>query len=172
MEASTAPADGVGTNQDDAGDASAGEERTKLARTIGPGLLLMFIVGDMLGGGIYALVGEVGAETGGAIWTAFLARPRPRASSPRSPTPSWSRSTRAPPARRSYINKAFRLPFLTFMVAFAVMASGITSASDPRPRLRRRLPLGRSSTSGRSLVGDRLPVVVALHQHARHRRVA
>ena len=37
-----------------------------------PKLLLIFIVGDILGGGIYALVGEVGAETGGAIWTAFL----------------------------------------------------------------------------------------------------
>ncbi len=28
-----------------------------------------------------------------------------------------------------YVNKAFRMPFLTFMVAFAVMASGITSAA-------------------------------------------
>jgi basic amino acid/polyamine antiporter, APA family len=34
-------------------------------------MLLFFIVGDILGGGIYALVGEVGAEIGGAIWVAF-----------------------------------------------------------------------------------------------------
>jgi APA family basic amino acid/polyamine antiporter len=28
-----------------------------------------------------------------------------------------------------YTNRAFRIPFLTFMVAFAVMSSGITSSS-------------------------------------------
>jgi amino acid transporter len=42
-----------------------------LRRAITPGLLLFFIVGDVLGGGIYALVGEVAGETGGAIWSAF-----------------------------------------------------------------------------------------------------
>ena len=36
-------------------------------------MLLFFIIGDILGGGIYALVGEVGAEIGGAIWMAFAA---------------------------------------------------------------------------------------------------
>ena len=48
-----------------------GEERTELKRAIGPKLLLLFIVGDILGGGIYALVGEVGGRIGGAIWVAF-----------------------------------------------------------------------------------------------------
>ena len=47
-------------------------EHTELRRTIGPWLLLFFIVGDSGGGGVYALVGEVGAEVGGAIWSAFL----------------------------------------------------------------------------------------------------
>ena len=47
-------------------------EQPHLRRAIGPTLLLLFIVGDMVGGGIYALVGEVGGVTGGAIWTAFL----------------------------------------------------------------------------------------------------
>ncbi len=36
-------------------------------------MLLFFIVGDILGGGIYALVGEVGDKVGGAFWTAFAA---------------------------------------------------------------------------------------------------
>ena len=35
-------------------------------------MLLFFILGDILGAGIYALVGEVAAEVGGAVWTAFL----------------------------------------------------------------------------------------------------
>ncbi len=44
-----------------------GPEEERLKRAITPGLLLFFIVGDILGGGIYALVGEVAGETGGAI---------------------------------------------------------------------------------------------------------
>jgi len=46
-------------------------ERSGLKKAIGRRTLLVFVVGDVLGAGIYALVGEVGAETGGAIWTAF-----------------------------------------------------------------------------------------------------
>ena len=34
-------------------------------------MLLLFIVGDILGGGIYARTGEVAGEIGGAIWTGF-----------------------------------------------------------------------------------------------------
>jgi amino acid transporter len=36
-------------------------------------MLFVFILGDILGAGIYALVGEVAAETGGAVWTGFTA---------------------------------------------------------------------------------------------------
>jgi basic amino acid/polyamine antiporter, APA family len=53
-------------------DEHTGEERTQLKRVIGPRVLTIFIIGDILGAGIYALVGEVGAEVGGAIWTAFF----------------------------------------------------------------------------------------------------
>ena len=35
-------------------------------------MLFFFILGDILGGGIYALVGVIGSEVGGAIWVAFL----------------------------------------------------------------------------------------------------
>jgi len=112
----------------DAGDPSTGEQKTKLARRVGPVLLLMFIVGDILGGGIYALVGEVGAETGGAIWTGFLAAFLLAALTACAYAELVSKYPRAAGAAL-YVNKAFKRPFLTFMVAFAVMASGITSAS-------------------------------------------
>src|SRR4029079_10863420 len=36
-----------------------GEEQTELKRAIGPRLLLLFIVGDILGTGVYALTGKV-----------------------------------------------------------------------------------------------------------------
>ena len=43
-----------------------------LKRVMGPGLLLLFIVGDILGTGIYALTGQVAAEVGGVVWLPFL----------------------------------------------------------------------------------------------------
>ena len=111
-----------------AADASSGEQETKLARRVGPVLLLFFIVGDILGGGIYALVGEVGAETGGAIWTGFLAAFILAALTACSYAELVSNYPRAAGAAL-YVNRAFKRPFVTFMIAFAVMASGITSAS-------------------------------------------
>ncbi len=39
---------------------------------MGPGLLLLFIVGDILGTGIYALTGQVASQVGGVVWLPFL----------------------------------------------------------------------------------------------------
>jgi hypothetical protein len=77
-----------------------GPESGGLRRAITPGLLLFFIVGDILGGGIYARVGQVAGETGGAIWVAFLVA-LVAAAFTAGPTPSSSASTRAPAARGS-----------------------------------------------------------------------
>src|SRR4051794_1342290 len=44
----------------------------ELKRVMGPGLLLLFIVGDILGTGVYALTGQVAGEIGGAAWLPFL----------------------------------------------------------------------------------------------------
>ncbi len=104
------------------------EKEGKLARRVGPAMLLFFIVGDILGGGIYALAGEVGVETGGAIWTGFLAAFILAALTACAYAELVSKYPRAGGAAL-YVNRAFNRPFLTFMVAFAVMASGITSAS-------------------------------------------
>ena len=101
---------------------------TKLARRVGPVLLLFFIVGDILGGGIYTLAGIVGAEVGGAIWLAFLTAFIIAALTACSYAELVSKYPRAAGAAL-YVNKAFNVPLLTFMIAFAAMASGITSAS-------------------------------------------
>jgi amino acid transporter len=108
--------------------AGAGRQPAKLARRVGPAMLLLFIVGDMLGGGIYTLVGQVGGEVGGAIWAAFAAAFLLAALTACAYAELVSKYPRAAGAAL-YTNEAFRRPFLTFMVAFAVMASGITSAS-------------------------------------------
>ncbi len=43
-----------------------------LKRVMGRKLLLLFIVGDILGTGVYALTGQVAGEVGGAAWAPFL----------------------------------------------------------------------------------------------------
>lgn len=104
------------------------EEGTRLRRAITPRLLLLFIVGDILGGGIYALVGKVGAETGGAIWSAFALALVMAAFTAGSYAELVSKYPRAGGAAM-YVHRAYGRPFFAFIVAFAVAASGITSAS-------------------------------------------
>jgi APA family basic amino acid/polyamine antiporter len=106
----------------------APERATGLRRAIGPGVLTVFVVGDILGAGIYALVGEVGAEVGGAIWAAFLAAFALAVFTAFAYAELVSKYPRAAGAAL-YTNQAFGLPFVTFMVAFAVMSSGLASAS-------------------------------------------
>src|SRR3954451_1359768 len=117
-----------------------------LRRTLSGNVLLLLVVGDVLGAGIYALVGEVGGRVGGAIWTAFalalvLALFTAFAYA--------ELVTKYPQAAGAalYVNKAWRRPFFTFMVAFAVMASGLPSAA----------------TLSRAFAGDYLSAFVDVH---------
>ena len=105
-----------------------GPEGGGLKRAITPGLLLFFIVGDILGGGIYARVGQVAGETGGAIWVAFALALVMAAFTAGSYAELVGKYPRAGGAGL-YVHRAFGHPFLSFIVAFAVVASGIASAS-------------------------------------------
>lgn len=98
-----------------------------LKRGIGRVLLLFFVIGDIVGAGIYALVGEVGAAVGGAIWTAFLAAFVLAVFTAASYVELVTKYPRAG-GSATYANNAFRNPFVSFIVAFAVAASSITSA--------------------------------------------
>jgi basic amino acid/polyamine antiporter, APA family len=99
-----------------------------LNRAISRNMLLFFVLGDVLGAGIYALVGEVGGRSGGAIWTAFAVALLLAVFTAFAYAELVTKYPQAAGAAL-YVNKAFRMPFVTFMVAFAVMASGITSAA-------------------------------------------
>lgn len=100
----------------------------QLKRAISRRMLLLLVVGDVLGAGIYALVGEVGDRVGGGIWAAFLLALTLAMFTAFGYAELVTKYPRAAGAAL-YVNKAWRKPFLTFMVAFAVMASGITSAA-------------------------------------------
>lgn len=103
-------------------------EASGLKRAIGRNMLLFFVIGDVLGAGIYALVGVVGGRVGGAIWAAFGLALLLAVFTAFAYAELVTKYPRAAGAAL-YVNKAFRRPFLTFLVAFAVMASGITSAA-------------------------------------------
>ena len=105
-----------------------GEFETPLKRVIGPGMLLVFVVGDVLGAGIYALVGVVAGETGGAIWTAFLFATILAIMTAFSYAELVTKYPAAGGAA-TYVDTAFKVPLLTFVIAFTVMCSGIASAA-------------------------------------------
>jgi amino acid transporter len=111
---------------DDAPASKAAEP--SLHRVMGPWLLLLFIVGDILGTGIYALTGQVAKQVGGAVWLPFLVAFVVAVITAFSYLELVTKYPRAAGAAL-YTHRAFGIHFVTFIVAFAVMCSGITSAS-------------------------------------------
>ncbi|MEV4347434.1 APC family permease [Actinoplanes sp. NPDC049596] len=104
-------------------------EQPSLKRVMGPGLLLLFVVGDILGTGVYALTGRVASEVGGAVWLPFLIAFIVAVLTAFSYLELVTKYPRAAGAAL-YTHKAFGIHFLTFIVTFAVMCSGLTSASS------------------------------------------
>ncbi len=99
-----------------------------LHRVMGPWLLLLFIIGDILGTGIYALTGQVAKQVGGVVWLPFVVAFVVALVTAFSYLELVTRYPRAAGAAL-YAHKAFGVHFITFIVAFTVMCSGITSAS-------------------------------------------
>ena len=104
------------------------EQQPELKRVMGPGLLLLFVVGDILGTGVYALTGQVAGEVGGAAWLPFLLAFLIATITAFSYLELVTKYPQAAGAAL-YAHKAFGIHFFTFIVAFVVMCSGITSAS-------------------------------------------
>ena len=100
-----------------------------LVRAIGPKLLVFFIIGDILGTTIYALTGTVSERVGGALWLPFLLAFVVAFMTAFSYLELVGKYPRAAGAAL-YTQLAFRRPFVTFLVAFTVMCSGITSAAS------------------------------------------
>src|SRR5687767_8974338 len=97
-----------------------------LARTMGLWALVIYGVGDMLGSGIYALIGKAAGMMGNAVWVAFLTSMVAALLTGLSYASLGSRYPRA--AGVAYIShRAFHWPFLSFVLGLAVVASGLTS---------------------------------------------
>ncbi len=103
-------------------------ERPGLKRAVTPAMLLIFVIGDMVGGGIYALVGEVGGRVGGALWSGFALALLLALFTAGSYAELVTKYPKAGGAAL-YVHRAFGIQFVTFMLGFAVMMSSITSAA-------------------------------------------
>ena len=77
---------------------------------------------------MYALIGDVAAEVGGAAWVPFLLAFLIAAITALSYLELVTKYPQAAGAAL-YAQKAFNKPFITFLLAFVVMCAGITSAS-------------------------------------------
>jgi APA family basic amino acid/polyamine antiporter len=97
-----------------------------LARHMGLGALIVYGVGDMLGAGIYGLIGKWAGTMGNAIWIAFLSSMVAALLTGLSYASLGSRYPRA--AGAAYItHRAYDKAFLSYIVGLAVVASGLTS---------------------------------------------
>lgn len=111
------------------GGTPGSEQNPGLKRVMGPKLLLFFVVGDILGTTIYSLTGEIAGKVGGALWIPFLVSfvvAFLTAFSYLELVGKYPSAGGAP----LYVHRAFGVHFVTFLIAFAVMCSGITSASS------------------------------------------
>jgi amino acid transporter len=109
-------------------DTVAAEESTPLRRVIGTKLMILFVIGDILGTGIYATTGKVAGKIGGALWLPFAIGFVLAIFTAASYVELVGKYPRAAGAAL-YAQKAFKVPFLTFIVAFMVICSGLSSAS-------------------------------------------
>lgn len=103
-----------------------GASRPTLARNMGFWALVVYGVGDMVGSGIYAMVGKAAGQMGNAVWIAFVLSMAAAMLTGLSYASIASRYPRA--AGAAYVTqRAYRARFLAYAVGLTVTASGLTS---------------------------------------------
>jgi len=105
------------------------EKPSVLKRSITVKQLYFYVVGDVLGSGIYVLVGLVAAAVGGAFWMAFLAGV---AIATVTGLAYAELVTKYPQAAGAslYINKAFRSPVLTFFITICMLSANMAAVGS------------------------------------------
>jgi len=137
----------MSTTQDKVFDTTPACDEPELKRVLGPKLLLLFIVGDILGAGVYAVTGTMAGTVGGVVWLPFLLAFVVATLTAFSYLELVTQYPQAAGAAL-YAHKAFGIHFVTFLVAFAVVCSGITSASTSANVLAQNLFGAWRSTAG------------------------
>jgi len=91
-------------------------------------MLTLFILGDVLGAGVYALAGVIAGEVGGAVWVALLVA----LGFALLTAGSYAELvTKYPHAGASavFAARAYKSPLVSFLVGFCMLAAAVTSAA-------------------------------------------
>ncbi|KUI28959.1 amino acid permease [Mycobacterium sp. IS-1742] len=100
----------------------------KLKRKITGPLLFLFILGDVLGAGIYALMGVLAQDVGGVLWAPLLVALLLALLTAGSYAELVTKYPRAGGAA-VFAERAFKRPVVSFLVGFSMLAAGVTSAA-------------------------------------------
>ena len=132
--------------------APPGAGGTPLRRSVGTGALLLFILGDVLGAGVYVLAGQIAGIVGGAVWVPLVVALLMALLTAGSYAELATRFPRAG-ASSHYATLAFG-PFVGFLVGFCMLSAGIVSVGA--------LALGFAGDYLSAFVSWPVPVVVTL----------
>ena len=113
---------------DTASTATAGDS-SELKKSITGRLLFFYVLGDVLGSGIYVLIGTVAGAVGGAFWLSFAVG----VSVALITGIAYAElATKYPQAAGAslYVNRAFQSPFLTFLVTVTMLAAGFAASGS------------------------------------------
>ena len=110
-------------------DAPAVVRTSELKRSITVKQLYFYVVGDVLGSGIYVLVGLVAAAVGGAFWMAFLVGVAIAAVTGLAYAELVTKYPQAAGASL-YVNKAFRSPTLTFFITICMLSANMAAVGS------------------------------------------
>ena len=104
------------------------EPQTGVKRDITGRMLYLFILGDVLGAGIYALVGQIAGEVGGVTWAPMLVA---LALALLTAASYAELVTKYPHAGGSavFAERAYKKPVVSFLVGYCMLAAGVVSAS-------------------------------------------
>jgi basic amino acid/polyamine antiporter, APA family len=106
---------------------SVAEQSEGLVRAISAPLLFFYVLGDVLGSGIYALIGVMAAQVGGAFWTSFVIGVVAAMLTGFAYAELITKYPHAAGAAM-YAGRAFDNRFFTFLVAFCMVAASLAAA--------------------------------------------
>lgn len=101
---------------------------TRLHKGITGTLLFVFILGDVLGAGVYALTGVLAADAGGLMWAPIVLALGMALLTAASYAELVTKYPRAGGAA-VFAQRAYRRPMISFLVGFSMLAAGIVSVA-------------------------------------------
>ncbi|WNB85551.1 APC family permease [Cellulomonas sp. ATA003] len=104
------------------------DEPTRLRRSVTGPLLFLFILGDVLGAGVYALVGVMADAAGGMFWLPLLVALGMALLTAASYAELVTKYPRAG-GSAVFAERAYGKPLVSFLVGFSMLAAGVTSAA-------------------------------------------